>query len=177
MERVEHRVNKAWGNKMKLEAKNRDEALDELDYRILRVLQRDASINNLKLAEQVHSSPATCLRRVKSLEKRGVIQKQVAIVNPTILGSSLKVILEITLEKQASDYIETLERLLIREKQVMQCYRVSASVDLVAILQLKQMEDYHDFVHRVLNSHNNIRNVRALFVTHESKFETQLPFI
>ena len=56
--------------------------LDELDKRILQTLQIDATLSNLDLAEKVHASPPTCLRRVNRLRKEGVIAKQVAILDP-----------------------------------------------------------------------------------------------
>jgi hypothetical protein len=57
-------------------------ALDDLDRRILEQLQQDASLTNHALAERVHASPPTCLRRVKRLNALGVIAKQVAILDP-----------------------------------------------------------------------------------------------
>ncbi|MEB0119063.1 winged helix-turn-helix transcriptional regulator, partial [Undibacterium sp. RTI2.2] len=71
--------------------------LDELDKRILQQLQRDASVSNQALAELVHASPPTCLRRVKRLLDEGVIAKQVAILAPEKVGAGLTAIVEITL--------------------------------------------------------------------------------
>ena len=65
------------------------EALDELDLRILEQLQQDASITNQELAERVHASPPTCLRRVRRLTESGIIQKQVAIIDPAKVGNTL----------------------------------------------------------------------------------------
>jgi DNA-binding Lrp family transcriptional regulator len=77
--------------------------LDELDRRILNTLQTDASHTNAELAELVHVSPPTCLRRVKQLSDSGVIQRQVAIVDPAKVGARLTAIVEITLDVQAAE--------------------------------------------------------------------------
>ena len=77
--------------------------LDDLDRRILNILQVDASQTNAELAESVHISPPTCLRRVKQLRENGVIERQVAIVAPDKVGARLSAIVEITLDVQAAD--------------------------------------------------------------------------
>ena len=76
--------------------------MDAVDLRILALLQRDASPSNLELAAAVHTSPATCLRRVKRLVEAGVIERRVAILSPERLASSLTVIAEVTLDKQGA---------------------------------------------------------------------------
>src|SRR5690606_26930641 len=99
--------------------------LDELDLRILEQLQNDASISNQELASRVHASPPTCLRRVRRLSEQGVILRQVALLNPERLGPSLTAIVEITLDRQGEEQLRDFERLVMPEKAVLQCYRVS----------------------------------------------------
>ena len=74
-----------------------DIVLDELDKRILNALQVDAAQTNHQLAQQVHASPPTCLRRVKRLTDAGIILRQVAIVAPDKVGAGLTAIAEVTL--------------------------------------------------------------------------------
>ena len=69
--------------------------LDDIDRRILTILQTDASQTNAQLAAQVHVSPPTCLRRVKTMTDSGIIQRQVAIVAPDKVGAGLSAIVEI----------------------------------------------------------------------------------
>jgi hypothetical protein len=81
--------------------------LDATDLRLLDLLQRDASISNQALAERVHVSPPTCLRRVKRLRDAGLIERDIAILNDDklapILGHGLSAIVEITLDRQGAD--------------------------------------------------------------------------
>ena len=147
-------------------------ALDDLDRRILDQLQQDASLTNHALAERVHASPPTCLRRVKRLNALGVIAKQVALLNPEKLGSALSAIVEVTLDVQSSEQLPLFEAAMQNEGAVKQCYRVSTGPDFVLIIQVKDMPAYHALVHRSLTAQANVRNVRTFFSVYRSKFET-----
>jgi len=148
--------------------------LDELDRRILNTLQADASHTNAELAELVHVSPPTCLRRVKQLTENGVIERQVAIVNPDKVGAGLTAIVEIMLDVQAAERMDEFEALGSTDAAVLQCYRVSPGPDFVLIVQLADMPAYHALAHRLFTAHANVRNVKAYFSTHRSKFDTRI---
>lgn len=148
--------------------------LDELDRRILNTLQADASHTNAELAELVHVSPPTCLRRVKQLTDSGVIERQVAIVDPAKVGARLTAIIEITLDVQAAERLDEFESLVAQDAAVLQCYRVSPGPDFVLIVQVADMPAYHALAHRLFTAHANVRNVKAYFSTHRSKFDTRI---
>lgn len=148
--------------------------LDEVDRRILNQLQIDASHTNAELAELVHVSPPTCLRRVKQLTENGVIARQVAIVAPEKVGARLTAIVEITLDVQAAERLDEFERHVAAEQAILQCYRVSPGPDFVLILQVADMPAYHALAHRLFATHANVRNVKAYFSTFRSKFETRI---
>lgn len=150
-------------------------SLDELDRRILAQLQVDASLTNNALAEKVHASPPTCLRRVRRLVELGVIEKQVAILDPEKAGGGLTAIVEVTLDRQAAEQMAAFEALVAPEPAVLQCYRVSPGPDFVLVLQVADMPAYHALVHRLFTAAANVRNVRSFFSVHRSKFETRLP--
>lgn len=148
--------------------------LDDLDRRILNALQADASQTNAELAELVHVSPPTCLRRVKQLTESGVIARQVAIVDPDKIGARLSAIVEITLDVQAAERMLEFEALAAHEAAVLQCYRVTPGPDFVLMVQVADMPAYHALAHRLFTAHANVRNVKAYFSTHRSKFETRI---
>jgi Lrp/AsnC family leucine-responsive transcriptional regulator len=148
--------------------------LDDLDRRILNQLQHDASLTNQALAERVHASPPTCLRRVRRLTELGVIAKQVAILDPSKLGSTLTAIIEVTLDIQSAEHLQAFEETASREPAILQCYRVSTGPDFVLIAQVHDMPAYHALVHRALTAAANVRNVRTFFSVHRSKFDTRL---
>lgn len=148
--------------------------LDELDKRILQLLQHDASLNNHELAAQVHASPPTCLRRVKRLVELGVIARRVALLAPEKVGVGLTAIVEITLDHQADEMQLEFEQLALRERAVLQCYRVAPGPDFILVLQVADMAAYHALAHRLFATHANVRNVRSYFATFRSKFETRI---
>jgi len=149
--------------------------LDDLDRRILNLLQIDASQTNHQLAQAVHASPPTCLRRVKRLVEAGVIARQVAVLDPERMSSALTAIVEITLDRQGEEEQQAFEALVAGEPAVQQCYRVSPGPDFVLVVLVADMPDYHALAHRLFASQKNVRNVRSYFSIHRSKFETAVP--
>ncbi len=147
--------------------------LDDLDRRILDVLQSDASLTNQDLAQRVHASAPTCLRRVRRLTQAGIIEKQVAILSPESLGHTLTAICEITLDVQTAENYSAFEAQLIKDDAIVQCYRVSPGPDFIVIANVPDMPAYHALAHRVFTSQRNVRNVRTFFSTHRAKFETR----
>ena len=152
-------------------------ALDATDLRILEQLQRDASLTNQALAAAVHTSAATCLRRVKRLEDAGVIERRIALLSPAKIGAGLSAIIEVTLDRQGAEHLAAFEARAVAQAQVQQCYRVSPGPDFVVVVQLPDMAAYHDLVQRLFTQDANVRNVKAFFSVHRAKFEPaiQLP--
>ena len=148
--------------------------LDDVDRRILNALQVDASQTNAELAQIVHISPPTCLRRVKHLTEAGVIQRQVAIVAPEKVGARLTAVVEISLDIQAAERMSAFEALVADEEAVLQCYRVAPGPDFVLIVQVADMPAYHALAHRLFTAQANVRNVKAYFSSFRSKFETRI---
>ena len=148
--------------------------LDDIDRRILNALQVDASQTNSELARSVHVSAPTCLRRVKHLTDQGVIERQVAIVAPQLVGVRLTAVVEITLDVQAAERMAEFEQLVAGEAAVLQCYRVSPGPDFVLIVQVADMSAYHALAHSLFTAHANVRNVKSYFSTFRSKFETRI---
>ena len=147
---------------------------DELDRRILNTLQDDASLTNAELAELVHVSPPTCLRRVKHLTESGVITRQVALVDPAKVAATLCAIVEIALDVNAAEKMAEFEALVQDEAAVLQCYRVAPGPDFVLMVQVADMPAYHALAHRLFATHANVRNVKTYFSTLRSKFETRI---
>ena len=110
----------------------------------------------------------------RSLTENGVIERQVAIVSPDKLGARLTAIVEITLDVQAAERMDEFERLVAVESAALQCYRVTPGPDFVLVVQVADMPAYHDLAHRLFTSHANVRNVKAYFSTHRSKFDTRV---
>ncbi len=149
--------------------------IDATDLRILALLQADASRSNLELAAAAHTSPATCLRRVKRLREAGVIERQVAVLAPHKLGAGLTAIVEIGLDRQGAEHVAAFEARAVAHDEVQQCYRVSPGPDVVLVLHLRDIAHYHALVERLFTQDANVRNVKTYFATHRAKFETRVP--
>ena len=149
-------------------------AIDATDLRILEQLQTDASLTNQALAAQVHTSPATCLRRVKRLVDAGVIERQVALLSPQRLGAGLTALVELTLDRQGAEHLAAFEARAVADPAVQQCYRVSPGPDFMIVLQVADMAAYHALVQRLFTQDANVRNVKAFFSVHRAKFEPRI---
>ncbi len=152
--------------------------IDATDMRLLEALQTDASISNQALAERVHISPPTCLRRVKRLRDAGVIEREVALLSTdklaAALGHGLTALVEITLDRQGSDHQQAFEARVIQDAAVQQCYRVSPGPDFVLVVHVADMPRYLALAQRLFTSDANVRNVKTFFSTHRAKFEPKV---
>jgi DNA-binding Lrp family transcriptional regulator len=150
--------------------------LDEVDRRLLALLQDDASRSNQALAEAAGISPATALRRVRRLVDEGVIERQVALVSPAVLPDSLTAIVEITLDRQGAEHQAAFESRVRGEAAVQQCYRIASGPDFVLVLWVPGMAAYQALVQRLFTQDANVRNVRAFFSLQRTKFEPRMDF-
>ena len=152
--------------------------IDGIDINLLNALQTDASLSNQALAELAHISPPTCLRRVKRLKDAGLIEREIALLNPDklahITGHGLTAIVEITLDRQGDDHLSAFERRVHGDAAVQQCYRTSPGPDFVLIVHVADMPTYLTLSQRLFTSDANIRNVKAFFSVKRSKFEPKV---
>ncbi|MES1162221.1 MAG: Lrp/AsnC family transcriptional regulator, partial [Rhizobacter sp.] len=142
---------------------NESISLDAADRRLLALLQHDAALSNQALAAAAHTSPATCLRRVKRLVDAGVIERRVAILSPQALGGGLTAFAEVSLDKQGAEHLAAFEARAVADADVQQCYRVTPGPDLMLVLQLADMAAYHALVQRLFTQDANVRNVKTFF--------------
>ncbi len=154
-------------------------AMDAMDLQILAQLQRDASLSNQDLAEAVRTSAPTCLRRIKRMRDAGLIERQIAILNPErlaqSLGHGLCVIVEITLERQGAEELARFEARVLQDAAVQQCYQVSPGPDFVLVVHARDMPSYQALVQRLFTTDANVRNVKAFFSVKRGKFGAELP--
>ena len=153
-------------------------ALDDTDLALLAQLQQDSSPSNLELAARVHISPATCLRRVKRLRDAGLIERELAILNPqrlaATLGHGLEAVVEVSLDRQGDAEQRAFEQRVIADDAVQQCYRVSPGPDFMLVVYARDMPDYLALAQRLFTSDANVRNVKAFFSLHRAKFQPRI---
>ena len=154
-------------------------SLDTTEWQLLDLLQRDASLSNQALAERVRISPPTCLRRVRRLHEAGLIERQVAVLQPDRVaaaqGHGLAAIVEVSLDRQDAEHLAAFEARAVAHDGVQQCWRVSPGPDFVLVVHVRDMPGYLALSQDLFTQDANVRNVRAFFATHRAKFDTKLP--
>ncbi len=153
--------------------------LDAIDLQLLERLQTDASLSNQALAELLHVSPPTCLRRVKRLREAGLIEREIAVLSvdalAPIIGHGLCAVVEITLDRQDQAALEAFELKVAQDDAVQQCYRVSPGPDFCLVVHARNMPDYLALTQRLFTFDANVRNVKSFFSIKRSKFGARVP--
>jgi Lrp/AsnC family transcriptional regulator, leucine-responsive regulatory protein len=153
-------------------------AIDATDVTLLEAMQTDASLSNLTLAARANISPPTCLRRVKRLRDAGLVEREIALLSPdklaATMGFGLTAIVEITLDRQGSEYQETFEARVNADDGVQQCYRVSPGPDFILMVHVADMPRYLALAQRLFTGDANVRNVKAFFSLKRSKFKPKV---
>jgi len=149
--------------------------LDATDLRLLDLLQRDASLSNQDLAAAAHTSPATCLRRVKRLVDAGVIERRVALLSAERIGAGqLTAFVEVTLDRQGAEHLAAFEQRAVADDAVQQCHRVAPGPDFMLVLQVADMPAWNAVVERLFTQDANVRNLKTFFSVRRAKFEPRL---
>jgi Lrp/AsnC family leucine-responsive transcriptional regulator len=149
--------------------------LDSTDRKILRILQEDAAIPNLKLARKVGLSPSPCLRRVQQLEQAGTIRRRVTLLDPAAMGLGVSVFVQITLEKQSDRALKSFERALLERPEVMECYLMTGDADYLLRVVVPDIPSYERFVLEHLTHISSVARVRSSFALKQVKYTTSLP--
>jgi Lrp/AsnC family leucine-responsive transcriptional regulator len=149
--------------------------LDRTDLEILRRLQADAKLSNVRLASEVNLSPSPCLARVRALESNGVIDRYVTLLNPRAVGLSVSVFIQVTLEKQVTSALDTFESAIRDRPEVMECYLMTGDADYLLRVVVADVQALERFVLDALANIPGIANIRSSFALKQVKYETALP--
>jgi DNA-binding Lrp family transcriptional regulator len=147
--------------------------IDEIDVRLLNLLQADAGQANQDLAAAAHVSPATALRRVRRLTESGVIERRLGLLSAQALGG-LQALVEVQLDRQGAEHLDAFEVLAVADTAVQQVWRVSPGPDFLLVLWVPDMAAYNALVQRLFTQHANVRNVKTFFATRRAKFEPRI---
>ena len=150
--------------------------LDKVDRKLLNLLQRDNQTPTRTLAEKVHVSQPTCLRRLRELRAAGIISADVALVDPFALGYGMLAFVEVSLTDQSDQCMLEFEARMGKESEVMQCYFVSGDFDYFLVVHVIDMEAYYQFVRRAISGSGNVRHFQSRFPMKRAKFVTRIAF-
>lgn len=137
--------------------------LDATDLTILNELQVDGRVTNTELADRIGLSPSASLRRVRALERSGVISRYVALVDPATIGRATAVFVEITLASQAESQLDAFEAAIIQCPEVMRCHLMSGEADYLVQLACADVSDYERIHRTVLANLPGVSRLRSSF--------------
>jgi Lrp/AsnC family leucine-responsive transcriptional regulator len=149
--------------------------LDRTDRRILEQLQADGRLSNQELAERVLLSPSPCLRRVRALERSGVIQRYAALLDPLRVGLELLAYVSVKLEKRGKMPVDQFTRAVQSWPEVITCFSMTGDMDYLMRVQVEDLAHYSRFIMDKLLKQPGVIDIRSNFVLERVKETTALP--
>jgi Lrp/AsnC family transcriptional regulator len=149
--------------------------LDAIDRRIVRELQRDASASHSALGERVGASAASVWRRVRNLEKIGVLGKTVRLADPHALDRSVNVLCQVRMSKQTVEARADFEQFIQSREEIVECYAMSGEWDYLLRISVRDVADYDRFIMRGVLAHPSVANAASNFALRQVKYTTEIP--
>ena len=137
--------------------------MDEKDRQIIRALQRDGRMSNQDLAASVNLSPSPCLRRLRNLEKAGVIQGYAARVDAKAYGLPVAAFVRVRLERHDGDAVQAFEREVMRMDEVLECHVMTGQTDYQLRVAVESLEAYENFIRNRLHRLGGIGSIDTSF--------------
>lgn len=149
--------------------------LDAIDIKILEHLQREARISNVELADRVGLSPAPCLRRVRALERAGVIRKYVALLDPRALNLNVTVHVHVSLDRQAAQRFQMFEQAILDRPEVLECEVITGPADFLLRVVVADVAAYEQFRRDFLSRIDCVASTNSSIVLKQLKHFTAYP--
>ena len=148
--------------------------MDNVDRKILRILQEDASLPVAEIANRVHLSQTPCWRRIQKLEQAGVIRKTVALVDPAAVGVGLTVFVSVETGDHSVEWLAGFAEAMTTWAEVMEVYRMAGETDYLLRVAVADMAAFDDFYRRLIAA-VPLKNVTSLFAMEQVKSTTAYP--
>ena len=149
--------------------------LDDIDRRIIRLLQRDASLSQAALAEKVGASSASVWRRVRALEKAGILGPTVRLANSEQLGRNVNVLCQVRMTRQTVEARAEFEQFIQSREEIVECYAMSGEWDYLLRIAVSDVADYDRFVMRGVLAHPSVAHAASNFALRQVKYTTAIP--
>lgn len=149
--------------------------MDAIDRKIVAILQAEGRIKMAELSERVGLSPTPCARRVAMLEDAGVITGYSARVDQAKLGLPVTIFVAVELEHQSTDALQAFERAVSKFEEVMECYLMTGSRDILLRVVAQDLTDFDRFLEARLMRVPGIRNTRSSFTLRAMIARNSLP--
>jgi Lrp/AsnC family leucine-responsive transcriptional regulator len=149
--------------------------LTRVDRRILEVLQTDAQLSNVELAERVGLSPSPCLRRVKLLEAQGLIGGYVALLDRRKIGLGVMAFVEVQMDRHSDVGVAAFRAAMEGHAEIVACHMMTGSFDYLLKIVVSDLDAYAEFTLQHLLKMPGVKDVRSSFVLDTLKDSTALP--
>ena len=149
--------------------------LDEIDRKLLRLLQRDASQSHAALAQLVGASPAAVWRRIRAMETAGVLGNMVRLADPQQLGCAVTVMFQLRMKSHAPAARAAFEAFLLTKDEIVTCYSMSGEWDYWLRIVAGGVAEYERFLMRELLNNPAVAGAASHFALAEVKNTTSLP--
>jgi len=152
------------------------ERLDEIDLKILRILQKNSKKTTKEVSELLNLSASPVYERIRRLEKSGYIRKYVALLDKRLVNKPITAVCMVSLRYHNEGFIEKFERQIKALKEVQECYHMAGKVDFFLKINLGDLDEYHEFVRLKLSKIENIGVLESYFVLKEMYSTTEYYF-
>ncbi len=149
--------------------------MQRIDKTILQALQEDGRISNKDLAAQVSLSTSPCWRRVRDLEREGLVDGYVALLNREALGFGLLALVHISLDNHHAETVDAFDRAIQDWPQVLECHKISGEYDYMLKVVARDLASYDQFISMHLQQLAFIRAMNTTFSMRQPKYTTALP--
>ena len=149
--------------------------LDRIDRQILELLQADASVPIQQIADKVGLSVNPCWRRIRRMEKEGVIQGRVALVSPEKVGLGLTVYVRVKTNQHSAAWAKRLNEVIAAMPEILECHRIGGDVDYLLKVVVEDMAGYDRTYKELIERLPSLADVSALFSMERLKSTTGLP--
>jgi len=151
------------------------ERIDDIDRRILTVLQEDGRISLADLSARVALSSSPCLRRMRRLERSGIIARYVAVLDQSKLGLPVSVFVSIKLENQRVEALERFKKTIAKWPEVLECYLMTGPRDYLLRIVAADLEAYERFLKQKLTRVDGVSSIESSFALEQVKYSHVLP--
>ena len=149
--------------------------LNEIDRKILMVLQSDGRISLSDLSGKVNLSPSPCLRRIRRLERSGIISRYVAVLDQAKVGLPVSVFVSIKLESQRVEALERFKRAIAKWPEVLECYLMTGPRDYLLRIVAADVGAYERFLKQKLTRIDGVASIDSSFALEQTKYSNVLP--
>ena len=159
----------------KVEEMEHTTSLDEIDRRILKILQQDSHLTVKELAARVHLSPSPVFERQKRLEREGYIVRYMAVVDAHKVGNGILVLCNIRLKQHTQALIQEFMDVVQGIDEITECYNTSGDYDFLIKVYAQDMKSYQQFMLNTLGKIDCIGSLHSIFVIDETKSTRGVP--